>query len=273
MNRVFLMGDVHGRFQPIRDFVTYMNSTLDPMKRLDSSDTLILLGDFGGNFFFNYRDDDFKTKLGKYNLTYFVVRGNHEARPSKRMEESPQDWHYENYFGNSVMVENKYPYIKYAMDEPRQYYIYGHSTLIIPGAYSVDKFFRIKNGWSWFEDEQLTDAEMDLGRELITAYPNWDIVLSHTCPVNYEPTDLFLSSVDQSMVDKTMERYLGEIEYRINYKLWAWGHYHANRIYPKVDDSDRLMLFNTAVLDLDKYFLTDSINDSLINLHGTKVES
>ncbi len=36
---------------------------------------------------------------------------------------------------------------------------------------------------------------------------NWqvDIVLSHTCPLRYEPTEVFLPFIDQSKVDKSTE--------------------------------------------------------------------
>ena len=267
MNRVFILGDIHGQFQPIRNFQVYMNSTYDETKKLDKSDTLILLGEFGANFFFNHRDIEFKSKLGQYNLTYFVIRGNHEERPSNCYRKDPDKWRLEEYFGGSVYVEKNYPYIKYAADMPFQYNIHGHSVLTIPGAYSVDKYHRLQNNWSWFSEEQLSEQEMDIGRMMIKACPQWDIVLSHTCPVIYEPTDLFLGAVDQSMVDKTMERYLGEIENNIDYKVWLWGHYHSTRIYPTVDNRDKIMLFDNIVFDLDKYFETNNPYTALINFH------
>jgi 3-oxoacid CoA-transferase subunit A len=103
-------------------------------------------------------------------------------------------------------------------------------------------------GWSWFENEQLTQEEMNEGLELINILNNkCDLVLSHTCPIIYEPTDLFLSCVDQSMVDKSMERYLGEIEYTLDYKAWCWGHYHQHREYPSPDGRRRLMLMHDVV--------------------------
>lgn len=267
MNRIWLMGDIHGSFKPIRDFATYINSTYDQTKKLDPSDTIILLGDVGANFFFNYRDEDFKKKLGRYNVTYFVIRGNHEERPSNCYRQNPNKWHLEEYFLGSVYVENEYPYIKYAADMPFQYNIHGHSTLVLPGAYSVDKYKRLENGWSWFSEEQMSEQEMEIGRMMVKACPQWDLVLSHTCPIIYEPTDLFLSVVDQSMVDKTMERYLGEIERELDYKLWCWGHYHANRVYPKFNESDRVMLFNDNIFDLDKYFETNNPYEALIDFH------
>ena len=252
MRHVYAIGDLHGDFKAVRDFVQ-RNIQLHKDTANGDENVLICLGDFGGNFFFNHRDEGFKNKLGKYPFTYFVIRGNHEERPSICMEKFPDKWHTEEYFGNNVYVENDYPYIKYALDVPAVYQINGARTLAIPGAYSIDKFDRLMNGWSWFANEQLTNDEMDLGLNLIKDYGyQFDIVLSHTCPIMFEPTDLFLTFVDQSAVDKTMERYLGQIEYFIDYKLWLWGHYHADRIYPNVGDGQRIMLMHKA-LKLDNW--------------------
>lgn len=266
MGRVFAMGDIHGSWKPIRDLQTYLNSS----KPLNEQDTIILLGDVGANFFFNHRDVEFKEKLGKYKCTYFVIRGNHEQRPSICAEEAPEDWTTEIFWGNTVYVEKKYPYIKYALDAPARYSVYHRSIMVFPGAYSVDKQLRLQNDWSWFEREQLDEDEMQLGRDMVGYFGGCDLVLSHTCPICYEPTDLFLSVVDQSTVDKSMERYLGEIEYHLDYKLWLWGHYHANRVYPNTDGRDRVMLFNDCVMDLTKYFdpyEPQSAYDSLLKIH------
>ena len=74
-------------------------------------------------------------------------------------------------------MENEFPHIKYALDEVALYWIpYGenkyYQTLVIPGAYSVDKYYRLQNGWSWFEGEQLTAAEMEKGLDLIHNFDN-----------------------------------------------------------------------------------------------------
>ena len=136
--------------------------------------------------------------------------------------------------------------------EVQKYY----KTLVIPGAYSVDKYRRLEAGWSWFPQEQLSENERLAGLTLIEQQGwNCDLVLSHTCPVIYEPTDLFLSIVDQSMVEKDMERYLGQIEYQLDYKAWLWGHYHQFRDYPRTDEKYRTMLFNDAAVDLKDYMI------------------
>lgn len=262
MGKIWIMGDIHGDFKPIRDF-SYWN-----LNRQTEDDVIILLGDVGLNFFFNYRDEKFKEKLGKYHMTYFVIRGNHEERPSVCAERDPANWHKERFFDEMVWVENKYPYIKYAMDYPAFYVINGYKTLIIPGAYSVDKIHRLKNGMSWFEGEQLTENEMFIGKNLVNMYGQFDLILSHTCPIIYQPTDLFIGAVDQSTVDNTMERYLGEIENNLApYKLWIWGHYHQTRVYPQNYKGNPLMLFNDAIFDLTHFQEDENPYNSLHKLH------
>jgi 3-oxoacid CoA-transferase subunit A len=256
MKNVYLIGDLHGSFKPVRDFCSR-----NPALYKQNDNVLICLGDFGANYFFNRRDDEYKTRLGKYPLTYFVIRGNHEERPSLCMERDPENWHTEDYFGNLVYVENKYPYIKYAIDELGVYNINGYKTLVIPGAYSVDKYYRLLKGMSWFEEEQLSTKEMIHGSDLLYQIGyKADLVLSHTCPIIFEPTDLFLCFVDQSMVDKSMERFLGEVEYELDYKLWCWGHYHAFRDYPRTDGRKRVMLSaGEEVIELKQVYNEDGM--------------
>lgn len=217
---IYLLGDVHGDEKVLKQF----------FKRATNVTTLICLGDFGANYFMNERDSYFKKHLAKYNCVFFVIRGNHEERPSVCMEKNPDKWHIEKAFGNKVYVEDEYPYIKYALDYPAVYTIMGYKTLVFPGAYSIDKEFRLRNGWSWFEGEQLSPAEMLMGIDLCYQHKEVDLVLSHTCPLSLEPRDLFLPGVDQSSVDKSMEHYLQDImNDMITYTVWAWGHYHDTR--------------------------------------------
>lgn len=274
--KIFALGDIHGKWQIIRDFYKKHKETENFSYFNREDNVIILLGDAGLNYFFNHRDTEAKTKLSSYPFTYLIIRGNHEERPSVCAEKYPDKWHTEEFWGNTVYVENDYPHIKYALDEVALYhipYIIGYcegteeneyndegmpywdfyKALVIPGAYSVDKYHRLANGWSWFEGEQLTREEMNRGKELINRLDKVDFIFSHTCPIIFEPTDLFLSCVDQSMVDKTMERYLGGVEYNLDYRAWMWGHYHAFRDYPRTDGRKKLMLFNGIAVDIKEY--------------------
>lgn len=253
--KVYFLGDLHGDFKVVRDFCQ-RNPQIAKDAANGIENILICLGDFGANYFDNERDDHFKKKLAKYPFTYFAIRGNHEERATNRAAQYPERWTTEQFFGNTINVEAEYPYIKYALDVPAVYKIpfikkfsiemeedeSGYlpddivrdlDVLILPGAFSVDKQYRIANGWGWFPQEQLSEEEMQLGRDICEQYHyRFDMVLSHTCPFCFEPTDLFLSFIDQSTVDKTMERYLGELEYKMSYDMWLWGHYHTERVYP-----------------------------------------
>lgn len=263
--RIWAMADIHGSYTPIENFWRRNKDNIDFSSK---TDCLILLGDVGTNYFLNYRDQKFKEKLLKYPFTYFCIRGNHEQRPSLLAQIDIEKWTMEKFFENDVYVEKKYPEIKYALDEVAIYNILGenfsYKTLVLPGAYSVDKYYRLANNWNWFETEQLSTKEMEKGRDLIKNNNNFDLVLSHTCPIAYEPTDLFLSVVDQSTVDKTMERYLGEIEYNITYKIWLWGHYHHYRIYPQYQNSQCIMLSDGK----EAINITEWIND-YTQIHNT----
>ena len=65
-----------------------------------------------------------------------------------RIEYKLQEWN-----GGKVWVEEAYPNILFAKDG-EIYDIAGMKTIVIGGAYSVDKFYRLSKGYNWFEDEQ-----------------------------------------------------------------------------------------------------------------------
>lgn len=247
----FLLGDIHGSAEPVMDFYLKNKERLN----LDSSKNyMILLGDVGENFALTgQRDPIFKTEISKYPFTFICLRGNHEARVKMVMGKNPKGWEAITKYDGVIFVEKEFPNIEYLDDGPAVYNFNGYKTLSLPGAYSVDKWYRLARHWTWYEDEQLNEQEMELGRKLCKAKSPFDLVISHTCPFIYEPRDLFLAGLDQSTVDATMERYLGEIEFDLDYKRWAFGHFHADRLYPWNDGKQMLMLFNENVVDLDKF--------------------
>ena len=68
----------------------------------------------------------------------------------------------------------------------------------------------------------------------------FEIILSHTCPHKYEPTDMFLPGIDQSKVDKSTEEWLDKIEEKYDYQGWFCGHWHIDRQVDKLH-----FLYNT----------------------------
>lgn len=137
----------------------------------------------------------------------------------------------ENVNGN-IYYQPEYPQIRYFLDGASYELTHEeqtYKTLVIGGAYSVDKYYRLQRNAPWFEGEQLTEQERS-NIIIATSGESYDLVLTHTCPLSWEPTDLFLNFIDQSSVDKTMEKFLNIISTHVNWKVWCFGHYHTDRI-------------------------------------------
>ena len=213
---IFITGDTH------RDF-----SRLDNIG-FNKDDMLIILGDAGINYFLNKEDNKIKDCLKKYNIKMFCIRGNHEERP-----ENISTYKEINMFGGKVYIEEEYPYLIFAKDG-EEYNIDGKKVLVIGGAYSIDKEYRLMYGYKCFRDEQLTKEEMDTIYNKVKG-KHYDVVLTHTCPYKYEPVEVFLSGIDQSKVDKSMEHFLDKIEDSIKYDKWYCGHYHTEKIIDKIE--------------------------------------
>ena len=138
---------------------------------------------------------------------------------------------YDEDIQGKVFYESEYPNIRYLMDGG-EYVINGMSTLVIGGAYSVDKYYRLQNEWTWFPDEQLTKDEM-LRIENQVIRKHYDVVLSHTCPYSWQPFDKFLPQVNQDTVDSTMEKWLEVLKDIFTWDYWFFGHFHDDRMIDK----------------------------------------
>lgn len=216
-----ITGDTHG----------YNEARLQSIKRnftacAPEETAVIILGDAGFQYYKNKKDWKNKHRASKLGYTLYCLRGNHEDRISNSKVAHRI---YDDEVKGFVWVEDEFPNIKYFDDDVEEYIINGKKVLTIPGAYSVDKWYRLQNNWMWFAEEQLTEVEMKFA-EKIFGKEHYDLVLSHTAPIDWEPTDLFLSMIDQSKVDKTMEVWLGKFKDMFNWNIWLFGHYHADRL-------------------------------------------
>ena len=213
---IYITGDTHREFFRL----DYFNYT--------SSDILIILGDAGINYFLNHYDDVIKEKLNKLGLSFFCIPGNHEERA-----ENISTYKQITFFNGLAYAEEKYPNLIFAKSG-EVYDIDGLKTLVIGGAYSVDKNMRLIYDYPWFKSEQLTNEEMD---EIYTnaKKKSYNIILSHTCPYKYIPREMFLPFVDQSKVDNSMELFLDKIEENISYDKWYCGHYHTEKEIDKIE--------------------------------------
>ena len=217
VNRVYLHGDCHADFRWLKFFCETNETT--------SSDLMIILGDAGINYWNSIKDYDLKEKLLELPITLLCIHGNHEERPFNIFS------YYETeMFGGTVYVEQDFPNILFAKDG-ENYKINNHRYLILGGAYSIDKYYRLTYGHRWYASEQPSQEIKDyVAKKLVQYNYKFDIVLSHTAPLKYEPVEMFLPGVDQSRVDKSTEEWLDDIENMIEYNQWYFGHYHGDSV-------------------------------------------
>ena len=234
---IFITGDTHREFSRLYSIYGEDN-------------TLIILGDAGINFCLNEKDIMLKEHLSKFNIKLFCIRGNHEERP-----ENISTYKEREMFDGKVFMEDAYPNLIFAKDG-EVYNIDGNRVLVIGGAYSVDRDYRIRNGYNWFKDEQLTKEEMDRILDKVKG-EHFDIVLSHTCPHKYVPTEVFLKGLDQSSVDKTMERFLDKVEESISYDKWYCGHYHTEKKIDKMQFMFKSIDLFTKKIEQDRRLKKD----------------
>ena len=211
---VYYIGDIHGSKYEVTRFCKRMNLT--------RSDTIVLLGDVGANYYGNERDLELKRGLARLKPTFLCIHSNHEMRPASLPGYITKIWN-----GGSVWYEEEYPNILFARDG-EIFELNGAKHLVIGGAYSVDKWYRLHHGYGWWEDEQPSAEIKAYVEKQIQAHPI-DIVLSHTCPYKYRPIEAFLPMIDQDTVDESTEEWLDSIEESLDYKAWLCGHWHNDK--------------------------------------------
>ena len=231
-----LTGDTHGGMATVTRLGNIARNMLDEQKIVETA--VIILGDAGLNFYLNNTDKKYKKMINSMGFCVYCVRGNHEERP----ENLGYDLDYDPEVKGLVYLDPNFENIKYLVDG-EEYWFGEHSALVIGGAYSIDKWYRLaRAGYmpeeaetadpkkcGWFKDEQLTQKEMEaIGEKVL--FKHYDFVLSHTCPYSWEPTDLFLNGIDQSQVDKSMEIWMDALKNCIDWSVWCFGHYHADRV-------------------------------------------
>ncbi|WP_295091191.1 metallophosphoesterase [Ruminococcus sp.] len=216
---IYITGDIHGSLEPIFDLVEKYEPKED--------DIIVILGDVAVNYTGRLRDKYIKEEMNNIGVTFFCIHGNHENRPQNIASYQEMNWN-----GGRVLFEEDYPNILFPVDGDI-FELEGKRCIVIGGAYSVDKFYRLRNGYNWWPDEQPSPTIKEYVEEQIKKN-KIDIVFSHTCPYKYIPTECYLSGIDQSKVDNSTEQWLDVIEDAIEYEAWYLGHWHTDKRIDKM---------------------------------------
>lgn len=236
--KFFITGDKHRNFDRVKDFCHDMNTR--------RKDVLIILGDAGFNFYDDKRDDELKKELSCLNITLFCLHGNKENRP-----QNVGTYGIRSFCGGKVYYEPKYPNLYFAIDG-EIYTFEGKKYMVVGGAHSVDKMRCIEEGMPFWYDEMPDDeikktVEYNLQQAGNRIYG----MMTHTCPIRYLPTEMFISTKQNASIkrkprkakskkffkpdiDRSTEEWLGELEKTVDYKVWFCGHYHIDKQIDKI---------------------------------------
>lgn len=220
-NLVYYTGDTHANFVKIKSFIAEQGLTSD--------DTIVILGDAMFNFYGTRIDRRQKAEVNRRGVNILCVHGNHDRRP-----ETIETYTTKEFCGGKVYYEEDFPYIMFAIDS-EVYNLDGRKSIVVGGAYTVDKDERILRGIPWWSDEQPSDEIKKAVEDKLESL-HWQIdqVLTHTCPIAYQPVEAFISHIDQSKVDRSTEEWLDTIENRTHYNRWLCGHFHIDKVIDKV---------------------------------------
>ncbi len=211
---IYLTGDTHGEFDRIEDFCEECGTTPE--------DVMVILGDAGINYWLDERDEVLKERLTRLPVTLFCVHGNHEERPEELPGYEERLWQ-----GGVVLHEPDYPNLLFARDG-EVYDFGGKKALVMGGAYSVDKYYRLASGLPWFASEQPDEAiKSQVETRLERLGWRVDYVFSHTVPLSEIPQYALLPSIDQRTVDHSTEEWLEKIYQKLDCETWYAGHYHV----------------------------------------------
>lgn len=258
---VYITGDKHGDFDPYHwDYAKIEKFCQD--HHTTKQDVMIVLGDHGVRF---YPDDDWRTlkdmkRLEKMPIRFVLLRGNHDRRVDKSNPNLSYVQIHEPEIEGEFWFYDRCPSLLF----PREYGHYrfaGHDVLMVCGAYSIDKQYRLDAQLSsrhpyWFPDEQLSNGERAragrIYRQMVKNRHDGDIlVMSHTCPLQYRPNHALLNQFGNLEEDTTMEQWMDEIaDYRSGngakpWAKWYCGHFHIDET---IDDV-RFMYHDIILLE------------------------
>lgn len=254
---IYITGDTHGRFERFSNKKIKRSGS-----ELTENDYAIICGDVGLCW---AKDKTFEYNckiLAEKKYTILWVQGNHENYDM--IEEYPiEEWH-----GGKVrhIVRDKVILLERGQVfdiEGKRFFAFGGAASHDVQGGILDKndadydakrrnainsglSFRVKNE-SWWEQELPTIEEMDEGRRnLEKCNYKVDYVITHCCATEIQniidrgPGHLFEPDI--------LTDYFQELEEKLEYKHWYFGHYHMDK-----DIDKKHSLLHRALIPFDKH--------------------
>lgn len=217
MNKVFVIGDVHGDFAGLNIILKWLTSN----NKTSKEDVLIVAGDCGFVWTNSQGEKKKRKHLDSYPITILVVLGNHENYDIIETFETTNKFGAECYKDNASEI----CYVKNGevlTIGKKRIWTYG-------GGLSIDKEYRlyydkIEGTKTWFKQE----IDLKNFDKAIENYKNIDYIVTHD--VNESCFDFLLKELKLLDLRCEMQEALEKIEKIGGYKRWYSGHYHPKMV-------------------------------------------
>ncbi|MEJ3719239.1 metallophosphoesterase [Paenibacillus polymyxa] len=227
---IYITGDIHGTISVNKRLNT---RNFPQQKEMTKKDYVIIVGDFGLLWNGDKEDQYWLKWLDKTKpFTTLFIDGNHEN--FDLLEEYPvSQW-------NGGKVHKINDSVIHLM-RGQVFDIEGNKFFTFGGAASHDKEYR-KEGKSWWSREMPSQEEYEEGLKNLKKH-DWkvDYILTHTCST---PALEYITQRCGIHMDlDEMHPYFYNIEQKVDYKQWYFGHFHHDFELPK----DQRLLYTNIV--------------------------
>lgn len=212
---IYVTGDTHG------DIKRFYNLKTPDGNELCQQDKLIICGDFGFVFYpesYKSHQKDINNLNYLQTLPYEIlfVSGNHENFDLLRKFPDEQ-----RYGGTVRKIRNNV----FLLKRGEIYTIEEKTFFAMGGAYSRDKYMRIK-GESWWEDELPCREEYKNASDNLKKFNHRiDYIITHTAP----QSAILLMREHIDYHDAELTGFLDWIYHNVEFSHWYFGHWHRDK--------------------------------------------
>jgi DNA repair exonuclease SbcCD nuclease subunit len=235
MSKIFCTGDTH-----IPIDIRKLNSKFFPEgNTLTKDDYVIVCGDFGLLWEAEPDKEELRWKnwLELKPWTTLFIDGNHEN--FNRLN----DLEIIDKFGGKV---GKVSDSIFHLRRGECYEIDNKKILTIGGATSTDKEFR-KDQISWWKEEELNQNEINKVLDTILEHDKFDIVLSHTVPIEIINEYMEYFNMYSGRQDCSVSKLLQHVYENINFDKWYAGHMHPVYAWESSNDNRIAILYDAVI--------------------------
>ncbi|MGN1050741.1 MAG: metallophosphoesterase [Acutalibacteraceae bacterium] len=221
---IYITGDTHG------DINRFSSDYLPGEELWTENDYLIVCGDFGLIFYDDKEEKEQLDNLSEKPYTILWVCGNHENFNAL--------YKYPIEIWNGGKVHRIRKNIFHLM-RGQIFNINGKKFFTFGGAYSIDRYMRVKNKSYWEEelpnDEEYNEAIKNLNFNDKTV----DYIITHTAPkeivrrMGYYPDPH----------DMQLTGFLEWVMYEVSYSKWFFGHWHEDK---EIDNKHRALYYDVV---------------------------